>query len=81
MSVDTSNTDMFTIDTAMGMLVNLYPKMKENERTAWRNKGSDAILAEIARVKESRKIKEPAVVEVKEEDNVVATSTVAKKSK
>lgn len=80
MSVTTSNTDMFTIDTAMGMLIELRPNMKEHERIAWRNKGSDAILAEVAKIKASMKIVESAT-EVKEEENVAATGTVAKKGK
>lgn len=80
MGVTTSNTDMFTIDTAMGMLVELRPDMKEHERVAWRNKGSDAILVEVARIRTSMKVVEPAV-EVKEEENVATTSTVAKKGK
>lgn len=78
MGVETSNFDMFTIDTAMGMLIELRPEMKEYERVAWRNKGSDKILAEVARIKASMKIVEPIV---KEEEDVTPTSTVAKKGK
>ena len=79
MGVTTSNTDMFTVDTAMGMLVELRPKLTDGERIMWRNKGSDAIVAEVARIKASMKVVEP--VEVKEEEDVPATSTVAKKGK
>lgn len=78
MGVTTSNTDMFTIDTAMGMLVELRPDMKEHERVAWRNKGSDAIVAEVAKIKASMKVVEPVV---KEEEDVTPTGTVAKKGK
>lgn len=79
MGVATSNTDMFTIDTAMGMLIKLRPEMKISEQIAWRNKGSDAILVEVARIEASTKAVEPTVVEEKED--VVTTGAVAKKGK
>lgn len=76
MGVTTSNTDMFTTDTALAMLVALRPALQEHELVFWRNKGSDAILAEVTRIKALNK-----VTGVKEEENADAASPVAKKSK
>ena len=74
-----ANTDMFTIDTAMGLLVALRPELTEVERNKWRSKGSDAILAEVNRIK---KVNELTVDQLVEEAlNVPATGSVAKKNK
>lgn len=62
---------MFTTHDAMAQLVALRPNLTESERQQWFNKGSDAILKEVARI---------STPPVKEEKNDAA-STVAKKGK
>lgn len=51
MGVETSNQQQYGTDNALNELITLVPTMTKSQRNAWRMKGSDAILAEVARLR------------------------------
>lgn len=56
MGVENSNQQQFGTNEAMELLLKVKPKMQKSERNMWRNRGSDAILAEISRLEAEKAV-------------------------
>ena len=80
MGVETSNTDMFTINDAIGLLVAAKGGLSESEINMWRNKGSDAILAEVARLNTAKVVAATPVAIDPVAEEEAAPKTRGKKS-
>lgn len=56
MGVENSNQQQFGTNEAVALLLEVKPKMQKSERNMWRTRGSDAILAEIARLEADKAV-------------------------
>ncbi len=66
MGVENSNQQQYGTDNALNELIALVPTMTRSQRNAWRAKGSDLILAEVARLRAEKAVS-PAIDPVTEE--------------
>lgn len=56
MGVETSNQEQFGVNEAMALLLVVKPGLEVNEQNRWRSAGSEAILAEIARLEAEKAV-------------------------
>lgn len=82
MGVENSNQQQFGVNEALGQLVALVPTMTRSERNKWRAKGSEAILAEVARLQAERVASvTPRVVDPVEEEKAAEEAEAKPKSR